>query len=66
VEVKKEGDRDVWYIRVTTDMLAAGCEEFKKALAEIVKRAVENGWVDAGKAERWFEKLEKEHMLKEG
>ncbi len=66
MEVKKEGDRDVWYIQVTTDMLAAGREEFRKALAEIVRRAVENGWVDAGKAERWFEKLEKGRMLKEG
>jgi hypothetical protein len=66
VEVKKEGDIDVWYIQVTTDMLAAGREEFRKALAEIVRRAVENGWVDAGKAERWFEKLEKGRMLKEG
>ena len=52
VEVKKEGDIDVWCIQVTTDMLAAGREEFRKALAEIVRRAVENGWVDAGKAER--------------
>jgi hypothetical protein len=43
VEVKKEDDIDVWYTQVTTDMLAAGREEFRKALAEIVRRAVENG-----------------------
>jgi hypothetical protein len=66
VEVKKEGGRDVWRIEAHTDMLAAGCEEFRKALAEIVRRAVENGWVDAGKADGWFEKLEKGRMLKEG
>jgi hypothetical protein len=49
VEVKKEGDRDVWYIQVTTDMLAAGREEFRKALAEIVKEAIARGWMDAGR-----------------
>jgi len=27
---------------------------------------VENGWVDAAKAERWLEKLEKGRILKKG
>ncbi len=65
-EVQKEGGRDVWYIQVTTGMLAAGHEELRKALAEIVRAAVERGWIDAGKAEGWLEKLEKGRVLKEG
>ena len=65
-EVKKEGGRDVWRVRAYTDMLAAGHERLRKALTEIVKRAVENGWVDAGMAESWLEKLEEGHVLKEG
>jgi hypothetical protein len=40
-EVKRrEGDRDVWRVEVTTDKLAAGREELRKALAEIVRKAV--------------------------
>ena len=46
-EVRKEGGRDKWYIEVTTDKLAAGREELRKALAEIVRRAMEKKWVDA-------------------
>jgi hypothetical protein len=65
-EVEKEGNRDVWYVRATTDKLAAGHEKLRKALAEIVRRAVENDWVDAGKAGRWLKKLEKGLTLKEG
>ncbi len=65
-EVKKEGGRDRWYIEVTTDRLAAGREELRKALAEIVRAAVEKGWVDAGKVERWLKKLEEGRVLKEG
>jgi len=65
-EVKKEGGRDQWYVIATTDKLAAGREELRNALAEIVRRAVENGWVDAGKAEHWLEKLESGLTLKEG
>jgi hypothetical protein len=43
-EVKKrEGKRDVWYIVATTDKLAAGREELRKALAEIVETARDNG-----------------------
>jgi hypothetical protein len=47
-------------------MLAAGREELRKALAEIVRKAVARGWVYAGKAEGWLEKLEKGRVLKEG
>jgi nucleotide-binding universal stress UspA family protein len=65
-EVKKEGGRDVWRIVATTDMLAAGREELRKALAEIVKTARDNGWVEADKAERWLEKLEEGRVLREG
>ncbi|MFZ8837395.1 MAG: PaRep2b protein [Pyrobaculum sp.] len=65
-EVRKEGGRDVWYVVATTDMLAAGREELRKALAEIVEKAHGNGWVDAGKAEGWLEKLERGRVLMEG
>ena len=65
-EVKKMGDRDEWRVKATTDMLAAGHERLRKALAEIVRKAVEKGWVDAGKAERWLEELEGGITLKEG
>jgi len=50
VRVQKVGGRDVWCIYAYTDMLAAGHEELRKAIAEIVKKAVENGWIDASKA----------------
>jgi hypothetical protein len=59
-EVKrKEDGRGEWRVEATTDMLAAGREELRKALAEIVKTARGNGWVDEKKARRWLEKLEK-------
>jgi hypothetical protein len=65
-EVRKVGDRDVWRVWVTTNKLAAGYEELRKALAQIVKKAMENGWVDADKAEGWLEKLEGGVTLMEG
>jgi hypothetical protein len=65
-EVKKEGSRDVWYIEVSTDMLAAGREDLRKALAEVVRRAMENRCVDADRAKRWLEKLEGGITLMEG
>jgi len=64
-EVRKVGGRDVWYVYAYTDTLATGRKELRNAIAEIVKRAVEIGWVDAGKAEGWLEKLEKGLTLME-
>jgi hypothetical protein len=65
-EVKKEGGRDVWYVRTATDMLAVGRKELRDALAEIVETARNNGWVDADKAEGWLKRLEGGRVLKEG
>jgi hypothetical protein len=65
-EVRKEGDRDVWYVKVHTDRLAAGREELRKALIEIVKEAMKRNAVNANTAERWLEKLEKGYVLMEG
>jgi hypothetical protein len=66
VKVEKENGRDVWYVEAHTDKLAAGREELRDALADIVRRAMENGWVDTSKAERWLKKLEEGRVLKEG
>jgi hypothetical protein len=57
-EVKRWGGENNWYVEATTGELAAGREELRKALAEIVRKAVENGWIDEKKAEGWLEKLE--------
>ncbi|NAZ32682.1 MAG: hypothetical protein GU356_00035 [Pyrobaculum sp.] len=65
-EVKKREGGDVWYVKAATDMLAAGHEKLRQALAEIVRRAMENGWIDEKKAEGWLEKLEEGRVLKEG
>jgi hypothetical protein len=65
-EVEKEGGRDVWRVVATTDMLAAGREELRNALAEVVREAIARGWVDANKAEGWLEKLEGGLTLMEG
>jgi hypothetical protein len=65
-EVRKVSNRDMWYVKATTDELAAGHEKLRDALAEIVKAAVEKGRVDAGKAEGWLKKLEEGRILKEG
>jgi len=65
-KVKKVSSRDKWYVIAYTRKLAAGRRELREALAEIVRRAVKNGWVDAGKAEGWLEELEKGLTLREG
>jgi hypothetical protein len=66
-EVKKREDkRDVWYVYASTDRLAAGHEELRKALAEFVKTARDNDSVDEKKAKRWLEKLEKGMAAWEG
>jgi hypothetical protein len=62
-EVRKEGGRDVWYVVATTDKLAAGREELRKALAEIVETARKS--VGEEKAKRWLEKLERGRVSKE-
>ena len=66
VKKKEDGKRDVWRVEVSTDVLAAGREELREAITEIVRKAVENGWVDAGTAERWLEKLVSGRVLMEG
>ena len=65
-EVRKVGNKGEWYVVTTINKLVAGREELRKAIAEFVREAVARGWVDAGKAEGWLEKLEKGHVLKEG
>jgi hypothetical protein len=65
-EVRKVGGRDMWYVYASTDKLAAGREELRDALTEIVMRAVESGWVDEEKVERWLKKLERGLTLKGG
>jgi hypothetical protein len=64
--VTKVGNRNVWQVVATTDKLAAGREELRSAIAEVVKKAVEERWVEAGRAERWLKKLERGRVLKEG
>jgi len=63
-EVRRVGDE--WQVWATTGKLAAGHERLRRALAEVVEKARGNGWVDAGMAERWLEKLESGRVLKEG
>jgi hypothetical protein len=65
-EVRKVDGGDSWYVEATTDKLAAGREELRKALAEIVREAAARGWIDAGKAKSWLNKLESGLTLKEG
>jgi hypothetical protein len=66
-DVKKmDGKRDIWRVEVSTDMLAAGRRELRNAIADIVRKAVENGWVDTNRAESWLEKLEEGRVLMEG
>jgi hypothetical protein len=62
VEVKRVKDEDKWYVRAYTDMLAAGHEGLRKALAEIVETARKS--VGEEKAKRWLEKLEEGRVLK--
>jgi hypothetical protein len=64
-EVKKVGGEKVmWYVKASTDMLAAGREELRKAIAEIVEKVRKS--IGEEKAERWLKKLEKGRMLMEG
>jgi hypothetical protein len=61
---KEDGEKDVWRVIATTDMLAAGREELRKALAEVVKAARKS--VGEEKAKRWLKKLERGRVLMEG
>jgi hypothetical protein len=63
---KKEGNKDVWRVRASIGKLAAGREELRKALIEIVKEAMKRNAVNTNTAERWLEKLEKGRVLREG
>jgi hypothetical protein len=63
-EVKKMGG--VWYVRVYTDMLAAGRKELRRALVEIVREAAARGWVGEKRAEKWLKKLERGNASREG
>jgi hypothetical protein len=66
-DVKKmDGKRDVSRVEVSTDKLAAGRRELRNAIADIVRKAVENGWMDTNRAEGWLEKLEEGLTLIEG
>jgi hypothetical protein len=65
-EVKSKGDGVGWYVRVSTVVLAAAREELRKALAVIIKTALARGLVDARKAERRVEKLERGVVAWEG
>jgi hypothetical protein len=62
-EVKRKVDEEIWRVRAATDKLAAGREELRKALAEIVETARKS--VGEEKAKRWLEKLEKGRVLME-
>ena len=64
VKKRRKGKRDVWYVEATTDKLAAGREELRKALAKVVETARKS--VGEEKAKRWLEKLEKGRVLMEG
>jgi hypothetical protein len=57
-ELERESSRDVWRVYAYTDVLASASEDLRDALANIVRRAIEHGWVDEKKAKRWLEKLE--------
>jgi len=65
-EVKKEGGRNMWYVRATTDKLAAGRRELRDALAEVVRKAAESGWVNRETADSWLDKLRGGLTLREG
>ncbi len=65
-KVERVGGRDVWRVRATTNKLATGHRELRDAIAEIVREALAKDWVDAGKAERWLDKLRSGITLREG
>ena len=64
--MKRAGGRDEWQVWATTDRLAAGRRKLRDALAEIVRKAVENGWVNKETTDRWLDKLRSGLTLREG
>jgi hypothetical protein len=58
VRVRKEGNRDAWYIQAYTDQLAEGDEELRKELVKAVKEALRRGLIDEEKSKHWTEKFE--------
>jgi len=63
-DTMKKGGRGVWRVYAYTDMLAAGREELRKALAKVVETARKS--VGEEKAKRWLKKLEEGRVLMEG
>jgi hypothetical protein len=57
VRVRKEGNRDVWYIQAYTDQLAEGNEELRKGLVKAVEGALRRGLIGKEKARLWIEKF---------
>jgi hypothetical protein len=55
-----------WDLEAREYREAAGREELRKALIEIVKEAMKRNAVNPNTAERWLEKLEKGRVLMEG
>jgi hypothetical protein len=66
VKMKKVGKKGAWQVYAYIDMLAVGRRELREAIADIVRRAVENGWVDEKRAEHWLKKLERGRTVREG
>ena len=64
--MKEKGGEGEWQVWATTDRLAAGRKELRDVLAEVVRKAVESGWVNSETADRWLEELESGRVLKEG
>ncbi|MFP3349398.1 MAG: PaRep2b protein [Thermoproteus sp.] len=63
-EVKKVGGEDVWYVKASTNKLAAGRKELRDAIADIVEAAARN--VGEETAKRWLEDLKRGITLREG
>ena len=57
-EAKKHAD-GMWQVHAYTDGLASASEALRKAVMEVVKEALERGFVDKDKAEHWLKKLQK-------
>jgi hypothetical protein len=66
VNVKKRKNKIEWQFAATTNMLATGREELRKTIAKIVEEARNKRLIDADKAKRWLEKLERGLTLMEG